>query len=85
MCARFKRLLRACWALDKLPVIPVRPDRVNRPSFGADGITLHSTTGGLSTDENDLSASIGAIEDLCGWYNLGNLDNLPWGAESKGL
>lgn len=52
------------------------------PSFGADGISL--STGGLSTDDNDLSASVGAIEDLCGWYNLGDLDDLPWGM-SNGL
>lgn len=48
-------------------------------SCGADGISLESTTGGLSTDDNDLNASIGAIQDLCGWYNLGDLEDLPWG------
>lgn len=54
------------------------PGSSELPSFGADGITLDSTTGGLATDDNDLSASVGAIEDLCGWYNIGDLDDLPW-------
>ncbi|GAD97242.1 conserved hypothetical protein [Paecilomyces variotii No. 5] len=53
------------------------------PSFGSDG-SLDSTTGGQSTDDNDLSASIGAIEDLCGWYDLGDPNDLPWGM-SNGL
>ncbi|KAL4975520.1 hypothetical protein BDW66DRAFT_167036 [Aspergillus desertorum] len=48
------------------------------PSFGAGELTLDSTTGDLSTDNNDLGASVGAIEDLCGWYNPGDLDDLPW-------
>ncbi|KAL1869474.1 hypothetical protein Plec18167_007772 [Paecilomyces lecythidis] len=48
------------------------------PSLGADGTSIDSTNGGQSTDDNDLSASVGAIEDLCGWYILGDLDNLPW-------
>lgn len=61
-----------------------RPASTELPSFSADGISLDSTTGGLSTDDNDLSASIGTIEDLCGWYNLGPLDDLPWGT-SNGL
>ncbi|KAE8373911.1 hypothetical protein BDV26DRAFT_54310 [Aspergillus bertholletiae] len=54
------------------------------PSFSADGISLDSTIGGLSTDNNDMSASVGAIGDLCGWYNFGDLDDLPWGM-SNGL
>jgi hypothetical protein len=60
------------------------PGSSELPSFGGDGISLDSTTGGLSTDDNDLSASVAAIEDLCGWYNLGDLDDLPWGL-SNGL
>lgn len=54
------------------------------PPFGADEISLDSTTGGLLTVDNDLSASVGAFEDLCGWYNPGHLDDLPWGM-SNGL
>lgn len=63
---------------------PSTPGSSDLPSFGADGINLDSTTGGLSTDDNDLSASVGAIEDLCGWYNPRDLDDLPWGM-SNGL
>ncbi|KAJ5577547.1 uncharacterized protein N7459_006511 [Penicillium hispanicum] len=53
------------------------------PSFHADGISLDSSTAGVSSDNNP-SVSVGAIEDLCGWYNLGDLDDLPWGM-SNGL
>ncbi|KAL5051660.1 hypothetical protein BDW71DRAFT_57441 [Aspergillus fruticulosus] len=53
------------------------------PSFGADGISLDSTIGGPSTDDNDLSAALGAIDDLCGWYNLEDLDGLPWGMSNE--
>ncbi|KAL4953947.1 hypothetical protein BDW69DRAFT_184000 [Aspergillus filifer] len=49
------------------------------PPFGADEASVDSTTCSLSMNDNDLSAAVGAIEDLCGWYNLGDLDNLPWG------
>lgn len=60
------------------------PGSSELPSFGADGISLDSTNGGLSTDDNELGAALGAIDDLCGWYNLGDLDDLPWGM-SNGL
>lgn len=54
-------------------------------TFGTDRIGMDSTTrttgssGGLLTDDINLRDSIGAIQDLCGWYNLGDLDDLPWG------
>jgi hypothetical protein len=60
------------------------PGSSELPSFGADGTSLDSTNGGLSTDDNELGAALGAIDDLCGWYNLGDLDDLPWGI-SNGL
>lgn len=59
------------------------PGSSELPSLGADGTSLDSTTGGLPTDDSDLSASVGAIEDLCGWYNLGDLDDLPWGMSNE--
>lgn len=42
----------------------------------------------LGSDENtsngtDLLPSLGSIEDLCGWYNLGDLDDLPWGTTGQ--
>lgn len=55
------------------------PGSSELPTFTADGITLDSSTGGLSTGDNDLSASLAAIEDLCGWYGLEGLDNIQWG------
>lgn len=60
------------------------PGSSELPSFGADGTSLDSTNGGPSTDDNELGAALGAIDDLCGWYNLGDLDDLPWGM-SNGL
>lgn len=49
---------------------------------------LSSSEGGVPLDLNisnmlrndiDMAASVGSIEDLCGWHNLENVDDLPWG------
>lgn len=34
---------------------------------------------GGSSNSTDMLPSLDSIEDLCGWYNLGDLDDLPWG------
>lgn len=55
------------------------PGSSELPPFDADGMTLDSIASGLSTADNDLSASVAIGDlDICGWYNLGDLDNLPW-------
>ncbi|KAF9890401.1 hypothetical protein FE257_006069 [Aspergillus nanangensis] len=52
------------------------------PSFGeAEGGFASSASGQLS-DDNDMISSLGPIDDLCGWYNLGDLNDLPWGMSS---
>jgi hypothetical protein len=40
--------------------------------------SLSSSTDVLSSDTDTLS-SIRSIQDLCGWYGLGDLADLPWG------
>jgi hypothetical protein len=40
--------------------------------------SLSSSTDVLSSDTDTLS-SIRSIQDLCGWYGLGSLADLPWG------
>lgn len=37
-----------------------------------------SSTNVLSSD-TDILSSISSIQDLCGWYGLGDLPDLPWG------
>jgi hypothetical protein len=44
---------------------------------GQEGRSLGSE--GNTSNATDLLPSLGSIEDLCGWYNLGDLDDLPWG------
>ncbi|KAJ5674565.1 uncharacterized protein N7477_004499 [Penicillium maclennaniae] len=34
---------------------------------------------GDSSNGTDMLPSLGSIEDLCGWYHLGDLEDLPWG------
>ena len=47
------------------------------PPLGASGINL-------PTDDTTLSASVRAIEDSCGWYNLGDLDDdVSWGMSNE--
>ncbi|KAF7162825.1 hypothetical protein CNMCM5623_007947 [Aspergillus felis] len=46
-------------------------------AFGGEG-SLSSSTDVLSSD-TDILPSLSSIQDLCGWYDLGDLANLPWG------
>ena len=55
------------------------PGSSENPSLGAEGASLDFNTSAIPRSGTDMIASIGSIEDLCGWYNLGNLDDLPWG------
>ncbi|KAJ5313497.1 uncharacterized protein N7443_000381 [Penicillium atrosanguineum] len=38
---------------------------------------------GDSSNGTDMLPSLGSIEDLCGWYNLSDLDDLPWGVTGQ--
>ena len=49
------------------------------PSSGAGGVCLDMNTSDIPRNDIDMAASLGSIEDLCGWYNLENVDDLPWG------
>lgn len=49
------------------------------PSSGEGGVSLDMDTSGMQRNYIDMAASVGSIEDLCGWYNLENVDDLPWG------
>lgn len=60
------------------------PKPSEHPSLGGEGACLDFSTSGLPGSNIDMIASIGSIEDLCGWYNPGNLDDIPWGV-SDGL
>ncbi|KAB8247659.1 hypothetical protein BDV35DRAFT_404030 [Aspergillus flavus] len=48
------------------------------PSFGGgeDGLDLFTR---VPSNDTTNSSSLGSIEDLCGWYSLGELSDLPWG------
>ncbi|KAF3386401.1 hypothetical protein F1880_000659 [Penicillium rolfsii] len=53
--------------------------------YGGQGQRSHSSDGDISSNDTDILPSLHSIEDLCGWYNLGdladlgNLDDLPRG------
>ncbi|KAB8239100.1 putative C6 transcription factor [Aspergillus alliaceus] len=47
-------------------------------TFGEGDGSLGSSTDVLSND-TDILSSLDSIQDLCGWYNLGDLNDLPWG------
>ncbi|KAH8423225.1 putative C6 transcription factor [Aspergillus melleus] len=40
-----------------------------------------SNTDDIQSNDIDLIASLGNIDDLCGWYNFGTPDGLTWGME----
>lgn len=49
------------------------------PSSGAGGVCLDMNTSDVPRNDIGMAASLGSIEDLCGWYNLENVHDLPWG------
>ena len=49
------------------------------PLFGGQEQRSLGSEGEISSNDTDMLPSLGSIEDLCGWYNLGDLDDLPWG------
>ncbi|ODM17581.1 hypothetical protein SI65_07256 [Aspergillus cristatus] len=60
------------------------PGSSENQSLGAVGACLDLNTSGILRNDIDMIASNGSIEDLCGWYNPGNLDDILWGV-SNGL
>lgn len=49
------------------------------PSLNTEGTDWGLNTSDIPNTNIDMSAIIGTIDDLCGWYNLENPDELPWG------
>ncbi|OJJ66089.1 hypothetical protein ASPBRDRAFT_138635 [Aspergillus brasiliensis CBS 101740] len=53
------------------------PGSSDIPVSGAEGPSLASNASDILTNDIDMIASLGAINDLCGWYNVGGPGNLP--------
>lgn len=55
------------------------PGSSGNRSSSAGGACLDLNTNDVPRNDTDMTVSLGSIEDLCGWYNLENIDDLPWG------
>lgn len=44
-----------------------------------EGYGIFGSEAGTSSDDFSILPSLGSIEDLCGWYNIGDLNpNISW-------
>ncbi|KAJ5089770.1 hypothetical protein N7532_008454 [Penicillium argentinense] len=56
--------------------LPQLSDGDGQGSFGSEG--------GTSSNDTDILPLLGSIDDLCGWYNIGDLGpDVPWEMESS--